>query len=291
MIKGSGVPGLFDTRRMSLAAVAILCLPIAFQVAANSSETPISDIDSSRVLSIHKNPKTLEIFGNTSSTAHEIILRRTVQRFFSGLVITIELSGNSAMPPGWALVTELVLRAIEKTDAARAKITATHITVEGVTIRPEEYALALQRVQSALIEGMSINSQVSTMSSSASFSELCQERFRITAASITVEFAVSTADFKENTVPLLDALIEIAVDCPDTKILVTGHTDQRGNRRANAALGLARANRVIEFMAGRGVPAGQLDAAVAAPYSGEAIDSTPISRQHDPSVDFEMIIL
>ncbi len=242
------------------------------------------------VVAIQKSQQTLTISGVASSRAHEVILRQTALQYFDGLTITVDLGSSERTPPGWALVTELVLRALAHTDAARASISTAAIRIEGVTRRQNEYELALQRVESALPDGMSIESHVTGMSSDASFVELCQERFRITAMSSTIEFAVSTTDFNENALPLLDALIEIAIDCPSTTIRVTGHTDDSGDSLSNEVLGQARAMRIIEYMAGRGVPVDQLEAAVGVSDHADADGPAPLSRQSSRRAELELII-
>lgn len=240
------------------------------------------------VLMIHKNPRTLRIWGIASSTAHEIILQQTAQRYFGDATIVVDLGRGMRTPPGWALVTELVLRALAHTDAARASITASTVSIEGVTTRPNDYAAALQRIEVALLEKMSMESNVSGISANRSFDELCQTRFSMTAQSRAIEFTVSTADFGQNALPLLDALIEIAVDCPGTTIRVTGHTDSSGNPVANQALGHARAMRVVEYMTRHGVPGEQFKVAVATQSDTESPGT--VSRQLSRRAELEMII-
>jgi len=252
------------------------------------AETVEDHVNPPLVLMIHKNPRALRIWGIASSTAHEVILRQTAQRYFGNTTIVVDLGSGMRTPPGWALVTELVLRALAHTDAARASITASTVSIEGVTTRPIDYAAALQRIESALLENMSMESNVSGISANTSFDELCQTRFSMTAKSGLIEFAVSTADFGQNALPLLDALIEIAVDCPGTTILVTGHTDSSGDAVANQALGHARAMRVIEYMTGRGVPGEQFEAAVATGSDTEAPGT--ISRRLSRRAELELIV-
>lgn len=275
-------------RRILLTAVLIIAATTLLPVSV--AETTADHPNSPLILMIHKNPRTLRIRGIASSTAHEIILRQTAQRYFGNATIDVDLGSGMRTPPGWALVTELVLRALAHTDAARASITAATVNIEGITTHPNEYAAALQRIESALLENMSMESSVSGISASTSFDELCQTRFRMTAKSGAIEFAVSTADFGQNALPLLDALIEIAVDCPETKIRVTGHTDSSGDAVANQALGHARAMRVIDYMAGRGVPVTQFEATVAISTQSDAAASDAASRRLGRRAELEMIV-
>ena len=269
---------------------AVIIIAAAQLTPVSVAETIEDHPNSPLVLMIHKNPGALRIWGIASSTAHEIILRQTAQRFFGNATIVVDLGSGMRTPPGWALVTELVLRALAHTDAARASITASAVSIEGVTTQPNEYAVALQRIESMLLENMSMESNVSGISTNASFDELCQTRFGMTAKSGAIEFTVSTADFGQNALPLLDALIEIAVDCPGTTIRVTGHTDSSGDAAANQALGHARAMRVIDYMTGRGVPVKQFEATVAISVQSNAAVPNAVSRQLGRRAELDMIV-
>jgi OOP family OmpA-OmpF porin len=89
---------------------------------------------------------------------------------------------------------------------------------------------------------------------------------------------------------LLDALIEIAIDCPATIIRVTGHTDDSGNVASNEILGRARAMRMIAYMASRGVPIDQFEAPVSVSDQANTDDPTVRSRQLSRRAEIEMII-
>jgi len=276
-------------RRLLLTAVAVIAATHLLPASADATGTTEDRADTPLVLTIHKNPQALQIQGIASSTAHEVILRRTAERYYGNATIVIDLDGGIRTPPGWALVTELVLRALAHTDAARATITASLVSIEGVSTHPSDYAAALQRIESALLENMSVESHVAGIAANRSFDELCQARFRMTEKSGTIEFAVSATEFGPNALPLLDALVEIAVDCPGTRIRVTGHTDGRGDTAANQTLGHARAMSVIEYMTGRGVPFEQFEAVVAIAPASDSESSTAISRQTSRRARLEMI--
>ena len=277
-------------RGLLLTAITIVAASHLMPVSVDAAESMTDRSNSPLLLMIYKNPRALRIRGIASSTAHEIILRRTAQRYFGDITIVTDLDTGQHTPPGWTLITELVLRALAHTDAARASITASAISIEGVTTQTNEYAAALQRIEAVLPENMSMESKVSGIASNTSFDELCRARFSMTEKAGTIEFAVSTADFSQNVAPLLDALIEIAIDCPATTIRVTGHTDSSGDATANQALGQARAMRVIAYMTGHGVPAKQFEAALAVPAPSATDASGARSRQSSRRANLELIV-
>lgn len=277
-------------RNLFLTTVAIITatysLPASLDAAGIAEDRPATPL----ILTIHKNLQTLQIRGIASSKAHEVILRQTARRYFGDATIVMDLDGGIRTPPGWALVTELVLRALAQTDAARASITASLVSIEGVSTHPSDYAAALRRIETALLENMSVESNVSGIAANRSFDELCQARFRTTRKSGVIGFAVSAADLGPNALPLLDALVEIAVDCPETKIRVTGHTDSRGDAAANQALGRARATNVIDYMTGRGVPIEQFEDAVAVAPPSDRESPSAVSRPLSRRAELEMVV-
>jgi len=277
--------------RNSLFAVCAVVTAFSLTLFSNGAFANAQNTESRSVfLVIRKNSSTVSIQGKASSIAHEIILRQTAQRHFGSLTIDIDLDVVGLATPGWSLVTELVLRALAHTEAARARVTATTVSIEGISSHPGEYSMALQRVENVLLDGMSMTSKVSEVATDMPFEQLCQRRFRAVSSSGKVEFPVSSSDFSLTAIPLLDAMIEIATDCPSTTILVTGYTDNRGNAAANEALGRARARRVIDYMAGRGVPVEQFDAASASIDTDNADDDSASSRRLSRRADLEMLL-
>jgi OOP family OmpA-OmpF porin len=262
----------------------ILLIPVNPGHAASISTQP------QLIMIMRRNAATLDISGNVSSTAHEIILQQSAQRFFTDQNTNIDFDRADQAPPGWALVTELVLRAIAHTELAEVRITPTSVSINGLTADPKSYEEAKQRVDAVLLAGMTMTSNVSGINAAASFGELCQNRFTQTASSGRVEFTMSTANFTDDAVPMLDALIEIAVDCPDTIIRVTGHTDSSGDPVSNMALGQARATRIVEYMVSRGLPISRFETNVAFSENVENQETEVQSRQSNRRVDFELLV-
>ena len=242
------------------------------------------------IMNLVKTTTSLDISGSASSAAHEMILQQAAKRFFPGHVRNIHLTHDNRTPPGWALVTEMVVRAIAKTDGARANVTVASVSIEGVTTDPVAYEEARQRVSSSLLDGMSMDSNVSSTLHETPYRELCRKRFARVAGSGRVEFDLSADELGLAALPLLDALTEIAVDCPDAIIRVIGHTDSSGNLSANKTLGRARARSVIEYMSGRGLPIERFDATLADSTVADTKDTDALSRRRNRRVDLELII-
>lgn len=73
-----------------------------------------------------------------------------------------------------------------------------------------------------------------------------------------VFFALDRSDLDESAVKTLMGQIAWLKQYPNTKVTIEGHTDERGTREYNLALGERRANAVKQFMQAQGISASRL---------------------------------
>lgn len=273
-------------RRLSLIAVLIaspaLAAAFAPEIGTGGASRPIT-------LTIERTPGAIDIRGDSSSTAHEVILRRAVSRFFADDTARIALSAGAPTPPGWALITEMVVRALGSTVSATATVSGTGVAVRGITTTPEEWAAAAQKIVAALPDGLSSRFDVTAVRSDISYAELCQNRFREIVGNGRVEFSPSGAELRSSAYPLLDAIVEVAIDCPDTVLRITGHTDDSGSEDTDRAVSEARALSVRDYLTGRGLPRDRVEATGAGASSPLAANSDARSRQLNRRIDLELL--
>lgn len=74
----------------------------------------------------------------------------------------------------------------------------------------------------------------------------------------TYYFGFDKFDVAEKDVPAVNAQARFLLKNPNARIRVEGHTDERGSREYNVALGERRANAVKDILSARGVPAEQV---------------------------------
>ncbi len=70
----------------------------------------------------------------------------------------------------------------------------------------------------------------------------------------SVEFPTGSSRISPESFTLLNELISITLDCPETRIKIAGHTDNIGESEKNSALSLDRAEAVKLFFQKAGVP-------------------------------------
>jgi OOP family OmpA-OmpF porin len=211
-------------------------------------------------LAIENDGDAISLQGHISSAAHETILARSVSEHFPAHTASMDLVIRPAMPPGWALITDITLQALAETLTATALITPDRIELQGYTVDPERWSKARQRITDNLLPGMQFDVGIVRMGPAAPLSRQCIELFRTALRGRSIAFAVGSADVGTATMPLLDELVQIAADCPAAVIRITGHTDSSGDEATNLALSRARAEAVAAYMANAGIAGSRITA-------------------------------
>lgn len=200
------------------------------------------------------------VTASVSSIAHEAILRQLMLKQFDQPEEELNFALSPGPPPGWALVTELVLRIMGRTWSGHATVDPTHVEIRAVTLDRSSWEEAAARLRDNLPPGMNLEYEVAEIRPSASFARQCSELFRTATRGRPIEFALSSAYLRTSAYPVLDELIQVAADCPRTILIVTGHTDHTGNESNNVALSQIRAQAVADYLVSGGIPVDRVHA-------------------------------
>jgi peptidoglycan-associated lipoprotein len=73
-----------------------------------------------------------------------------------------------------------------------------------------------------------------------------------------IYFDFDSSAIDEKSRKIIQAHAQFLIENPDVKVVLEGHTDERGTREYNLALGERRANAVAEIMEAYGVAAGRI---------------------------------
>jgi len=267
----------------------LLTLAVAQPVGA-SARPPVPVAGASPEILIVRSATDIRLRGDVSSTAHEVILRQTLRDFFPELSADVDVAIRQGLPAGWSLVTDLVLRTLADTETASATIRPGEVSIRGVTMNSEELSSSLASIDASLLPGMTLTTDVIEIRPVRPFDDMCRARFEQATMGRRIDFPGSGAELSPGAQPLLDALVEIAVDCPQSRIRVTGHTDASGNEESNVALSLSRAESVVDYMRNRGLPAERLEAVGAGSAQPLVDGSDPQSRRVNRRVEFDLLI-
>jgi OOP family OmpA-OmpF porin len=239
-------------------------------------------------LTIENDGDAISLKGDISSNAHESILARSVAEFFPDHTRSMDLVVRPALPPGWALITDITLKALAETLTATALITPERIELRGYSLDPEHWVAARQRIADNLLIGMQLDVGVIRMGPAAPLSRQCIELFRTALRGRSIGFALGSAEIGTASMPLLDELVQIAADCPTAAISITGHTDNSGDEAANLALSRMRAAAVAAYMTGAGI-AGDRITAIGVGSAEPLVDETGArARRLNRRIDVEL---
>lgn len=238
------------------------------------------------VLVIERRNSQLMIAGDVRSVAHQARLLQISAAFMPGTEIRQEIRIRTPLPAGWALVTELVLRAIGESHSSTAYVDEQQIFLRGFTADLIAWQTATGRLEKHLLPGMRIRYEVEELKVSASFEDQCRQLFMSASAGRRIAFERASDELSSNAYSHLDELIQIAADCPSAAITITGHTDNSGDERANEHLSTARANSVVAYMIAHGITAERLQSRGAGSSSPLVTEDNAQARALNRRIEF-----
>lgn len=227
--------------------------------------------------------------GEVSSVAHESILRQRVATFFPQKTTSFDLRERPALPPGWALISEMALRAAAQTYSSTTKITASAIQIRGITNDASMWRNELAKIETRLLPGMTLDHEVSEIRSTSSLDRQCAGLFQSALRGQKIQFPRAGASLGTVARPLLDELIQIAADCPAASIAITGHTDKAGDESVNLALSKARAEAVAAYMAAGGIATDRITIDGAGSSQPLVAEDSPQAYQQNRRIDIALI--
>ncbi len=257
--------------------------------AQTQEEIPLDERRIEPELTIEVSKTQVKLSGSVSSVAHESILRQRAHTLFPEKTATFDLSERPSLPPGWALVSELALRAAAETYSSTIVISASEMQARGITNDAGRWRDSLTRVERNLLAGMQLDDQVKEIRSIGSLDRHCLSIFRTALNGRKIEFPPASADLGMSATPLLDELIQIATDCPASRIVVTGHTDNTGQESGNLVLSQARADAVAAYMIAGGIVAERITATGAGSSQPMVAEATRQAHQLNRRIDVELV--
>ena len=275
-----------DGMRAPLTLAIALCVLLA--AGGRTTESGPATVRAKSALTIELRSSKLELRGAVSSVAHEAILRQTALKLFAGRKLIVKLREQPALPPGWALITEVALRSLAETRSATVNITDDEIRVRGITSNRDSWNDAASRIRRSLLPGMTLRQNMEEIKTAGSMNRQCIELFRTALRGRKIEFAASSAELRTSTAPLLDELIQITVDCPGAGIRVTGHTDNTGNEAGNRALSQARADAIAAYLVAGGLLKSRITATGAGSSRPLVEETGTRARQLNRRIDIDI---
>ena len=118
---------------------------------------------------------------------------------------------------------------------------------------------------------------------------MCQTALSRVGRANRIEFASNRAAIGGRSGEALDKAVAVAKACSDLRIEIQGHTDSRGRRAANLALGRERAEAIKDYLVERGLSADRLTAVGYGPDRPVASNRTESGRAKNRRIEYRVI--
>lgn len=278
-------------RPILITCIGIAALHVALTYSiAETQELPeqTTAVRSPPVLIIERRNLQLMIAGDVSSAAHEAKMLQLAATFLPDTEVKNELRLRTPLPAGWALVTELVLRAIDETHSSTAYVDEQQIFIRGFTSDSAAWQTATERLEKNLLPGMRFRHEVEELQIGASLEQQCRQLFASASSGRHIGYSHASDELNSNAFALLDELVQIAADCPSAAITIAGHTDSSGDERSNLHLSKARADSVVAYMVARGIAADRLQSHGAGSSVPLVTEDNAQARERNRRIEFEI---
>lgn len=116
--------------------------------------------------------------------------------------------------------------------------------------------------------------------------EACVGRFEILSRTGAIYFKSGSADLDDDSLPLLNTVLDIVKRCPDLNIIVAGHTDSSGDATFNQALSERRARSVSAFLTTNGISETRMQAVGYGEDQPVAPNDTARNRGRNRRIEF-----
>jgi len=264
-------------------AAALRNLPEGYTVAENAIKAP------PYIFRANKDPvaNTVTLEGYVPDNAvHAAIVAAVGRKFFSEKLVD-NLKASVGAPQGFSNAVTVALGALSRVSTGSLVMSDREIKVSGDAL----YAAAADQIRgslgSDLPQGWKTNADVSVKPVSSSVdSTVCQQLFFELLGKAKIRFDSGRATIDQDSMGLLDRLIETALRCPTANIEVAGHTDSDGEASANKTLSEKRAQAVADYLVKAGLPTDRLKAVGYGSQQPVAANDTDEGKAKNRRIEF-----
>ncbi len=232
-------------------------------------------------------PQRLSIAGTSASSVHEAELQRLVSEQFGDTELRADFRPGVVIGKDWEATSSGLLHAVASMASAEARMTADRIELRGVTADSAVTTTRVDFLREQAPPHTELHTDIIVVRPTESLDELCRKAFAALVLG-PVSFAQSSAELRPASFATLDRITDFARDCPSVTILITGHTDARGDESWNRQLSLARARAVADRIARFGIDPQRLLVAGAGSAEPIADNATVHGRELNRRIEFEL---
>ncbi|HEY0218585.1 MAG TPA: OmpA family protein [Afipia sp.] len=232
-------------------AAALKNLPDGFTVTENTIAAP------PYIFQANNDPvaQTLTLNGYVpDNNVHAAVVAAVGRKFISEKVID-NLKASVGAPQGFASAVTLALGGLSRLSTGSLTISDRDVSLSGDALYPAASEQMQVDLVSGLPQGWKAKSDISVKPvASPVDSTVCQQLFVEMLGKGKIRFESGRATIDQDSMGLLDRLIETALRCPTASLEIAGHTDSDGDGPANLALSLRRAQAVVDYLIKAGLP-------------------------------------
>lgn len=238
-------------------AAALKNLPEGYTVEKNALYAP------PYLFQINKDPvsSTLTLSGYVpDNNAHAAIVS-AIERKFVDVKIEDKLKASAGAPQGFLAAATSALSALSRLSTGTLTIQDRNIALSGDALYPGANARIGEELAAKLPQGWKQKAELTVKPVAAPVNAtICQQLLTGLLAKGTIQFETGKAVIDPDSAGLLDRLIEAVLRCPASQIEIAGHTDSNGEKEANLALSMRRAQSVADYFIKAGIPKERISA-------------------------------
>ena len=191
--------------------------------------------------------------------------------------------GGVVPPPNWSEnMTKILTSNLKQVHKGQLQVSGTQVALKGNVANEALRQQVVSEIATSLNPTYSIDNGLIVAAGEA------QGVLDKTLSNRVVEFESGAATLTPAGRAILDEMGGAIKQIGTPKIQLIGHTDSQGNRQANVALSLARANTVRNYLIEKGIPAETLSASGSGPDQPVASNDTVEGRAKNRRIEFRL---
>lgn len=255
--------------------VAVCCL--AIHAAAHAQATPVA-------AKVAEDQGKVMASGTVPDEASRAAILAKLRELYGTQNVVDRLEvGGVVPPPNWSEnMTRILSSNLKQVHKGQLQVSGTQISLKGNVANEAQRQQVASQIATSLNPTYSIDNGLIVAGGDA------QNVLDKTLSNRVVEFESGAATLTPVGRAILDEMGAAIKQIGTPKIQLTGHTDSQGNRLANVALSLARANTVRSYLIEKGIAAESLSASGSGPDQPVASNDTAEGRAKNRRIEFRL---
>jgi outer membrane protein OmpA-like peptidoglycan-associated protein len=206
-----------------------------------------------------KSEETLSLQGFVPSDQARDTIQASVNDLFPGFAVTDDLAIADGAPEGFLTMVQAGLSGLARLADGSFDVTDTDATLSGGAFYESLGVRIADLVASAGPDTFEFTPEIGVAPPPPAVdAETCQARFGALLSANTIRFETGSAAIDRQSDGLLDRLVRTLQSCPETSVVIGGHTDSQGDSIPNMRLSQERAMAVRDYVIDAGIPENRL---------------------------------